>query len=120
MKATNCDTRDVSYFNSMFAITQHLGINAGTVKMVCEGCYGYKTERSKKDGHSYKFEYVPEENMPDNYKKSANIRPRMTDEERKKRQKENVRRWRDKAFVCPTCGETFKNEQKYKHQNICQ
>ena len=36
VKATNSDTNEVSYYNSMYAVNQHLGINAGIVKMVCE------------------------------------------------------------------------------------
>ena len=44
VKATNCDTNEVSYYNSMYAIQQHLGINAGIVKMVCEKINGCKTE----------------------------------------------------------------------------
>ena len=34
--ATNIDSNQVTYFNSMYAINQHLGINAGIVKMACE------------------------------------------------------------------------------------
>ena len=37
MKATNINTQEVSYFSSMYAVQQHLGINAGVVEMVCEG-----------------------------------------------------------------------------------
>ena len=119
VKAMNCDTQEFSYYNSTSAVEKHLGISHGTVKRVCDGCYGRKTGRSKKDGHSYKFEYVPKENMPDNYKKSADLRPRMTDDERKKRRKESEKRWGDKAFVCPKCGESLKNRQGYYHKKIC-
>ena len=69
VKATNKNTKEVSYFNSMSAIQQHLGINAGIVKMVCEGLNNCKSGVSKKDGHSYTFEYVREDELPDNYKK---------------------------------------------------
>ena len=37
VKAINIETNEVSYFNSMYAVYQHLGINFGIVKMVCEG-----------------------------------------------------------------------------------
>ena len=73
MKATNSDTNEVSYYNSLYAVQQHLSINAGIVKMVCEGINNCKTGISKIDNHSYKFEYVKKEDMPANYKKSANI-----------------------------------------------
>ena len=36
VKAIDCETKEVSYYNSMCAVQQHLGINAGVVKMVCE------------------------------------------------------------------------------------
>ena len=37
VKATNSSTNEVSYYNSLYAVQQHLQINAGIVKMVCEG-----------------------------------------------------------------------------------
>ena len=58
VKAINNDTNEVSYYNSMYAVQQHLGINVGIVKMVCEGINNCKSGISKKDGKSYKFEYV--------------------------------------------------------------
>ena len=69
VKATNSDTNEVSYYNSMYAVNQHLGINAGVVKMVCEKINSCKTGISKIDNHCYKFEYVNKQDMPDNYKK---------------------------------------------------
>ena len=48
VKATNSDTNEVSYYNSMCAVQQHLSINAGIVKMVCEGINNCKTGISKK------------------------------------------------------------------------
>ena len=36
-KDTNRNTNEISHFNSMHTVNQHLGINAGIVKMVCEG-----------------------------------------------------------------------------------
>ena len=41
--AINQTTQEVAYFNSMHALQQHLGINAGIVKMVCEGINNCKT-----------------------------------------------------------------------------
>ena len=83
VKAVNIDTKEVLYFNSMYAIQQHLQINAGIVKMVCEGLNNCKTGLSKKDNCSYKFEYVEKEDMPDNYLKSANKRKNAVPEKDK-------------------------------------
>ena len=93
VKATNCITKEVTYYNSMYAIQQHHGINAGIVKLVCEKINKCKTGISKKDGCNYKFEYVEKIDLPDNYKKSANKRPRRVSEEDKKlHQNESIRR----------------------------
>ena len=120
VKATNSDTNEVSYYNSLYAIQQHLGINAGIVKMVCEGINRCKTGISKKDNCYYKFEYVKEEDMPDNYKKSANIRPkRVSIEDRKQNQKESIRRRQQKEYECSKCGETYKNGYRFLHNKIC-
>ena len=94
VKAIDCDTKEVSYYNSMYAIQQHLGINAGIVKMVCDKINCCKTGISKKDNHHYEFEYVNKQDMPDNFKKSANKRSnRVPDEDKKKRQKEAKKKW---------------------------
>ena len=82
IKAINKNTNDTSYYFSIHATEQHLCINRGIIKKVCENYKYYKTGISKKDGHSYTFEYIKEEDLPDNYIKSSNIRPRKkTDEE---------------------------------------
>ena len=120
VKATNDDTNEVSYYNSMYAVSQHLSINAGIVKMVCEKYNGRKTGISKKDNCHYKFEYVKKEEMPDDHKKSANIRPiRVLVEDRKKRFKEAVKRWQQKEYKCLKCGGTFKNSYRFVHNKIC-
>ena len=92
VKATNIDTNEISYYNSMYAIFQHLGINAGIVKMVCEGLNRCKTGISKQDNSHYKFEYVNEQDMPDDYKKSANKRPQRVSAEDKKNIKRKLRK----------------------------
>ena len=116
VKATYCETNEVTYYNSMYAVQQHLQINAGIVKMVCEAINRCKTGISKKDNCHYKFEYVKKEDMPDNYKKSANKRPkRLSDEDREKRQKEAIKKWQQKEYKCPRCGKTYKNNYKYIH-----
>ena len=120
VKATNSDTNEVSYYNSLYAVHQHLGINAGIVKMVCEGINCCKTGISKKDNCYYKFEYVKKEDMPDNFKKSANKHSnRVPDEDKKKHQKEAMKKWQQKEYKCPRCGKTYKNNYKYVHNKKC-
>ena len=120
VKAIDCETKEVSYYNSMYAIQQHLGINAGIVKMVCEKINDCKTGISKIDNHSYKFEYVNEQDMPADYKKSANIRSnRVPVEDKKKHHKEAVKRWQQKEYKCSKCGETYKNSYRVVHNKIC-
>lgn len=58
VKATYCDTNEENIFNSMFAVQQHLGNNAGTVKMACEGLNYVKSGKSKKDNCKYNFKYI--------------------------------------------------------------
>ena len=55
----------------MYAVQQHLGINAGIIKMICEGINRCKSGNSKKDGQRYKFEYINPETTPHDYKKST-------------------------------------------------
>ena len=120
VKATNIETNEPLYFNSMYAVQQHLGINAGIVKMICEGLNRCKSGISKKDGKSYKFDYVKKEDLPDNYLKSANKRPRrLTDEEKKKSQKESVKKWQKKEHKCSRCGKIIKNSNRRYHNKIC-
>jgi len=118
VKATNKDTNEVTYFKSMYATRQHLGINVGIVKMVCEGINHCKSGKSKIDGHYYTFEYIKDDELPINHKKSANIRPkRVTDEDRKKHQMEAMKKWLKKEWICPNCGKTYKNNYRSVHKN---
>ena len=120
VKAINIETNEVLYFNGMYAIKQHLGINAGIVKMVCENLNNCKTGKSKKDGKSYKFEYIKKEDMPDNYLKSANERPRrVSDEDKKKNQYKASRKWLTKEYKCPRCDKIIQNGSKYAHKKTC-
>ena len=120
LKATNCSTNEVSYFNSLYAVQQHLGINAGIVKMVCEGINNCKSGVSKNDGYSYTFEYIKHVDLPDNYKKSANIRPRrVSDEDKKKHKIESIKKWQKKEYQCLNCDKTYKNGNKYNHRKRC-
>ena len=88
--------------------------------MVCEGINNCKSGISKKDGQRYKFEYANKENMPDDYIKSANKRQKsVLDEDKKKHQKEAVKRWQQKEFRCPKCDKTIKNSCRYTHNKRC-
>ena len=58
VKAINIKTKEVSYFNSMYSIREHLGINPGIVKMVCENINNCKSGKSKVDGCNYRFKYI--------------------------------------------------------------
>ena len=121
MKATNSDTNEVSYYNSLYAVQQHLQINAGIVKMVCEGINYCKTGISKKDNCHYKFEYVKKEDMPDNFKKSEKIRSnRVPVEDKKKHNKESMKRWQQKECKCPKCGKIYKNSYRFVHTKKCE
>ena len=120
VKAINIETNEMSYYNSLHATQQHLGVNAGIVSMCCQGINNVKSGISKKDNQRYRFEYVKKEDMPDNYLKSLNIRPkRVSDEDKKKHQKEASKRWLHKEYNCPKCGKTYKNNYKYVHNKIC-
>ena len=120
VKATNCETNKVIYFNSIYCCAHHLSINKGTIKSVCDGNKYRKSGISKEDGQRYKFEYVKKEDMPDNFKKSANVRPiRVPVEDRKKHQKEAIKKWQQKEYECPRCGKTYKNGYRFLHNKIC-
>ena len=67
VKAINSSTKKNLYFNSMYVVQQYLCISPAIVKKVCDGVKYCKSGISKKDGCSYKFEYVKKEYMPDNY-----------------------------------------------------
>ena len=103
VKATNCETNEITYFNSLHAVNQHLGINPGIVEMSAEGLNNCKTRSSKKNNQAYKFEYIQKEDMPDNYLQSANIRPRKyNDEERKIINQKHVKNGSEMNFNVPT------------------
>ena len=120
VKATNCETQEVSYFNSLYSIKEHLGINPGLVYMVAKGLNMCKTAISKMNHQSYIFEYIDETELPDNHFKSSNIRPRKyTDEEKRMNQKERVKRWQKQTFICTNCNKQLKNGSKYLHKKSC-
>jgi hypothetical protein len=58
--ATCINTGEIKYFNSLYSVQKGLGINAGLVKMCCDGARYAHSAKSKVDGNSYKFEYKKE------------------------------------------------------------
>lgn len=120
IKAINQSTNEITYYNSLYAVHQHIGINPGIIKMVCEGLNNCKSGISKIDQCAYKFEYINNDNMPNKFLKSANIRPhKLTEEDKKKHQIEAIRKWQNKEFVCLKCSKTYKNSSKYFHNKKC-
>ena len=83
VKATNKNTNEIFYYWSMYSVEQHLKINRADISKVCEGIT--KSALSKRDGHWYTFEYFKEEDLPQNYIKSKNIRTRKVSDEDKKK-----------------------------------
>lgn len=112
VKVINCTTKEVTYYNSMYALQQKLQINAGIVKMVCEQMNYCKTGISKKDGCSYRFEYIKKEDLPENFVKSANKRAkRVSDEDKKETM--------NKEYKCLRCDKILKHKSKYAHKKKC-
>ena len=115
VKATNIENNEVLYFNSMYVIQQHLKINAGIVKMVCENINNCKLGLSKKDGNLYKFEYIKQDELPDKFIKSLNKKPSykrhkpvLSDEVKKKHQLEAIKKWQKYEYKCLRCNKTLK------------
>ena len=57
VKCINMLTNEETIYNSLYSVYKMLSINAGQVKMICEGLNNCKSATSKKDGQKYKFEY---------------------------------------------------------------
>ena len=120
VKAINSSTKKILYFNSIYCCAQHFDISNGTIKRVCDGVNYRKSGISKKDGYSYKFEYVEKEDMPDNYFKSSNIRQkRVSNEDKKKHHMEALKKWQNKEYKCPRCNKVMKNSNKVYHNKKC-
>ena len=58
VKAVNLSKNEETIFSSLYSVYKILGINAGQVKMICEGLNYYKSAASKKDGQKYTFSYL--------------------------------------------------------------
>ena len=82
VKATNMNTNEALYFNSLYAVNKNLNINPGLVKMVCKGLNNAKTAFSKKDNPSYISEYI--------------------------KQKMFINKWSQITLTC-SCGKIYKN-----------
>ena len=121
VKATNMTTKEVSYFFSMYSVQKNLGINAGVVKMTCEGDNYCKTGKSKKDGYFYKFEYIDEKELPEDQAVLASQKaPRVSSkEEKNKRKVEMEKRWRKKEYQCLKCGKNLQRGSKFLHDKTC-
>jgi hypothetical protein len=61
VKAVSCDDGSELFFNSLYSVNKELGVNAGIVKMVCDGQKHAKTGTSKKNGIRYRFNYITKE-----------------------------------------------------------
>ena len=66
IKAINQNTKEISYYKSMYKTYQCLDINVGIIKMVCENLNNCKSGISKKDGQRYIFEYIKADELPKN------------------------------------------------------
>ena len=121
VQATEVYTGMKTFYNSLYSAQQHLNINAGLIKMKCECKNGCRTGQSKKDGNIYKFEYIEHSQMPDDYKKASDVRPiKFTEEEKRIRKIESLKKWQKKEFTCSICDKIYKNGYKYTHTKICE
>lgn len=99
VKAININTNKKSYYSSIHAAQQHLGICRASISKICSGVR--KSSLSMRDGDRYTFKYIKKEDLPVNHKKSANIRPRRVSDEEKRK---HYLAWRNKEFECKNCG----------------
>jgi predicted Zn-ribbon and HTH transcriptional regulator len=84
VKAVNCTDNTETFYNSIYAVGQHLAVHKETVRKVCLGMKYRKSGISKKDGCNYKFSYISKEELPENYIKSSGKHKK----ERKKKDKQ--------------------------------
>ena len=113
IKSINMKTKEISYYFSMHSASQHLNICNQSIRDVCEKIT--KSALSKKDNCWYKFEYIKDD-LPVNYIKSANKRPRKkTDQQIKER----IRDYQTKDWQCDFCKKVLQNNSKYQHRKRC-
>ena len=123
IKAINTATKEELYYNSISAVQQNLGINAGIVKNVCEGKNYCKSGKSKINNNIYTFKYIKEEELPPCHIKCTRTglkRVRLlTKEDRNLQQMRAVKKWQNKKFKCEICGNTYNNSYKFLHKKRC-
>ena len=75
----------------IYAVQQHLKINAGIIKMVCEPLNKCKTGTSSKDGCEYEFKCIGKDNIPTNCDiiKSSDVSEGLTNDEKIMNQKKS-------------------------------
>ena len=113
VKSINKSTKEVLYFFSMYSAEQHLNICQKSIQDVCDGIT--RSAQSNKDNCWYKFEYV-DKDLPVNYIKSKNIRPRKkTDQQIRER----IKNYQTKDWKCPNCDKVIQNHSKYDHKKHC-
>ena len=75
----------------IYAVQQHLKINAGIIKMVCEPLNKCKTGTSSKDNCKYEFKCIGKDNIPTNCDiiKSSDVSKGLTNDEKIMNQKKS-------------------------------
>ena len=116
VKAVNTVTKEELYYNSISAVQQNLGINAGVIKNVCEGNNYCKTGKSKINNNVYNFYYINKEDLPSSHIRCTRTglkRIRLLTKEEKNIQKiQAVKKWQNKEFKCGKCNNTYKNSYR--------
>ena len=76
VKAINLDRdNEETFYNSLHTVSEHLGVNSGIVKMVCEGLNNCKSGVSKMDGTRYRFEYIDQ--LPPDYNSQQSLKKKL-------------------------------------------
>mgnify|MGYP001796519334 CR=1 FL=1 len=123
IKAINIANKEELYFNTISAVQQNLGINAGVIKNVCESNNYYKTGKSKINNNIYNFHYIKREDLPESHIRCTRTglkRTRLlTKEEKILQKKEAIKKWQNKEFKCEKCNKTYKNSYRYLHLKRC-
>ena len=102
VKAINIETKEITYYKSIYATKQDICVNSRCVMDCCLGIY--KSSTSKKNGQKYRFEYVKKEDIPE---EDILKKEKLSEEEKRKRKsKYNI----NKEWYCNICA----NEINYK------
>jgi|GEM_PF-4594807 len=115
VKSKNLRTGQIDIYRSMYAAQQDLEINAGIIKMICDGTNRCKTGVSKKDNDNYSFSYTDE--LPTK-KVTRELILHNNDEERKdaiiKTQQKCHQRDKQIKIICD-CGKEIKKLSTFLH-----